>query len=84
MVYLYLIQNKSGALYFGATTNLRRRIFDHNAGRSLATRGGEWQLVYYEAFRSEKDARDREHQIKFHGQAKRRLKQRLKNSLEQS
>ena len=38
------------------------------------------ELVYYEAFKSEKDARKREEMLK-QGQTTRRLKERLINSL---
>jgi predicted GIY-YIG superfamily endonuclease len=33
--------------YTGATKNLRRRIVDHNEGRTTATRGIEWEIVAY-------------------------------------
>lgn len=85
MFYLYILQNRNRELYFGATKNLKRRIFEHtNNRKSFAGQHGPWKLVYYEAYASERDARNREHQIKYHGQAKRRLRDRLKNSLEQS
>jgi putative endonuclease len=82
MHYFYVLQN-GDELYFGSTNDLRKRIFDHNAGRSFSTRGARWKLVYYEAFADEQDARLREQRIKYHGQAKRRLKERIKNSLRQ-
>ena len=84
MVYLYILQNEKGELYFGSTNDLKRRIFEHSSGKSNFTKGSSWKLMYYEAYLSKTDARQREHQIKYHGQAKRRLKNRLKNSLRQS
>ena len=84
MFYFYVIQDSNQNLYFGSTNNLRRRLAEHNAGRSLSTRGAQWHLVYYEAYASETDARRRESQIKNHGQAKRWLKERIRDSLKQS
>ncbi len=81
MFYVYVIQNEQAELYIGSTSDLRRRISEHNAGKSRSTKNAKWTLVYYEAFRAEKDARNREYKLKYHGQAKRRLKDRLRNSL---
>lgn len=81
MFYVYVIQNENAELYIGSTNDLKRRISEHNAGKSFATRNATWALVYYEAFRSERDARDREYKLKYHGQAKRHLKDRIRNSL---
>lgn len=39
-----------------------------------------YELIYYEAYKSEKDARLREKMLKFYGQGIRRLKERLRNS----
>ena len=80
MYYFYVLESKDNKLYFGATKDLRRRLFEHKAGKSSSTRKQEWSLIYYEAYRSEKDARRRESQIKLHGQAKRQLKDRIKES----
>ncbi len=84
MFYVYVTQNKDGEIYIGSTNNLERRISEHNSGASLSTKGSHWGLVYYEAYKSEEDARNREHQLKYHGQAKRWLKERIRNSLKQS
>ncbi len=82
MYYVYTLRNDEGELYFGCTNDLRRRLSEHTKGRSIATRGKKWSLVYYEAYKSEKDARRREGQIKLHGQTKRWLKDRIRDSLE--
>ena len=82
MFYVYVLKNESDELYFGSTNDLRRRLSEHNSGKSLFTRNHEWTLVYYEAYRVESDARNREHQIKLHGQAKAQLKRRIKASLQ--
>ena len=73
MYYVYLLKNrKFGTTYIGYTNNLKRRLKEHVAKIP--------DLVYYEAFKSEKDARKRERMLK-QGQTVRRLKERLFESL---
>jgi len=84
MVYVYVLHNSNKELYIGSTRDLKRRISEHNNGRSHTTKNHTWKLIYYEAYLVESDAREREHQLKYHGQSKRWLKHRLRNSLKQS
>jgi putative endonuclease len=73
MYYVYLLKNnKFGTTYIGYTNDLKRRLKEHVAKIP--------ELVYYEAFKSEKDARKRERMLK-QGQTVRRLKERLFESL---
>lgn len=81
MYYVYFLLNELNKPYIGSTNYLRRRFADHNSGKVYSTHGHKWRLVYYEAYLAEADAREREHQLKFHGQALARLKERLKSSL---
>ncbi|AKM84107.1 TPA: excinuclease ABC subunit C [Candidatus Campbellbacteria bacterium] len=81
MYYFYVLKNNENELYYGSTSDIKKRIFEHNNNRSISTKGKTWKLIYYEAYLFEDDARNREHQIKHHGQAKRWLKERIKNSL---
>ena len=81
MYYVYLIKNEINKIYYGSTNDLKRRIREHNNGLSYSTKGHLWQLVYYEAYSAEADARQREKQLKYHGQALAQLKRRLKSSL---
>ena len=81
MFYVYLIRSEKQELYIGSTNDLRRRFREHNRNRSTATKNHRWHLVYYEAFASEKDAREREQKLKQHGYSLRHLKSRLKRSL---
>ena len=83
MYYVYLIKSKkTNKIYIGYTTNLKQRLDQHNQGKSLATKfGAPYELIYYEAFKTNQDAKIREQKIKYHGQGIRRLKERLKNSL---
>jgi len=77
MHYVYILKNrKTGELYYGYTNNPNRRIDEHNRD------GNEWKLVYYEAYASEGDARERERKLKKYGQTRTCLKRRLKDSLE--
>jgi|BioPla2DNA2_1021312.scaffolds.fasta_scaffold21706_1 putative endonuclease len=81
MYYVYIIQNEQKQLYTGYTSDLRRRIKEHNRGISKSTRNSKWELIYYEAYKSEKDARLREKQLKRSSGSKRWLKSRIKNSM---
>lgn len=83
MYYVYVLQSTDGDLYYGSTNDLQRRLSEHVAGKSFATRGRKWSLAYYEAYKAESDARRRENQIKHHGHAKRWLKERIQDSLQE-
>ena len=75
MFYVYLIKNKeTNNTYIGYTEDLGRRVKEHKDKKP--------ELVYYEAYKSEKDARIRERRLKQRGQSIRRLKEKLKYSLE--
>ena len=75
MFYVYVLKNlNTRELYYGYTNNLERRFKEHNNKQS-------WELIYYEAFSSEKDARLRERKLKHYGQSRSHLKKRIINSL---
>ncbi len=69
MRYVYVLFNKTNSsdTYLGYTSNLKRRVRDHNADKNRSTQGRQWQLVYYEAYVSERIARDRERKLKHDG-----------------
>lgn len=70
-------------IYIGSTSDLRRRVREHNSGKSRSTkRYMPWELVYYEAYLSEVDAREREKKLKHHGKGLAELKKRIKSSIE--
>lgn len=74
MFYVYVLRNKlTHDTYIGYTRDLRRRFEEHKAKNP--------ELIYYEAYKSEKDARNRELKLKQRGQTVRRLKERLRHSL---
>ncbi len=83
MYYVYFLKSKKyNESYIGSTNDLRRRLFQHNKGAETSTkRYKPWRLVYYEAYQSEKDARERETKLKNHGNAVRELKKRTQRSL---
>ena len=81
MFYVYLIQNEKEELYIGYTSDLKKRLEGHNNGNTASTRGHRWELVYYEAYKAEQDARKRELALKRSGAGRKYLKDRLKNSL---
>ena len=81
--YVYILQSqKDGSLYIGSTTDLKRRMEEHNAGQVKSTKlKRPWQLVYYEAYFAEEIARKREKSLKSHGNLRRQLKDRIRSSL---
>jgi len=84
MYYVYILKSETeNKLYYGYTNDLRRRLNEHNSGKSFSTKNKTpWKLVYYEAYFSEKDARHREFQLKRHAQGLYQLKKRIRNSLQ--
>ena len=76
MYYVYVLKNRQKEItYIGYTNNLERRLREH--------REKEPELIYYEAYKSEGDARNRELKLKQRGQSIRHLKNRIKISLEE-
>ena len=82
MYYVYLLQSeKDKRFYVGFTSDLKRRIFEHNTAKVQSTKAFiPYRLIYFEGFRSKKDALNREKMLKHHGQGIRRLKERLPGS----
>lgn len=71
-----------GDLYIGSTKDLRKRLKLHNLGKVTSTKiRRPVKLVYYEAYRSEKDCRKREQNLKLRSRAFAQLKKRVVNSL---
>lgn len=63
MYYAYVIQNAQGKLYKGFTSDIQKRIHQHNSNEgfsSYTSNKGPWKLVYAEEFDTEKEARERE------------------------
>ena len=81
MYYVYVIRNEVDEFYLGFSTNLEKRLVAHNAGGNQSTKGHQWEMVYYEAYVSEKYARDREQTLKKNRRMKTFLLERVKESL---
>ena len=82
MFYVYIIQSENTKqIYIGYTNNLKRRLNQHNSNISFSTKNrGPWILIYSEVYRSRKDAKTREHRLKYYGKALSQLKRRISNS----
>ncbi len=83
MFYSYVLKSKKdGNLYIGSTNDLKSRLKLHTSGKVFSTKSRlPLELVYYEAYKSEIDARTREHNLKIRSRAYYQLKKRLINSL---
>lgn len=78
MFYTYVLKSKSGELYIGYTSDLKRRFVEHNQGLNLSTKKDKpWVIIYYECCLNKKDAERREMYLKT-TQGGRLLKRRLK------
>ena len=77
--YVYILRSeKDGKWYTGSTRDIRKRLDEHNTGKSTWTRGrGPFKLIYAEMCNNEDDAKVRETYLKS-GMGKRYLKNRLR------
>lgn len=84
MFYVYVLKSKvDNNCYIGSTNDLKDRLKRHNSGRIFSTKLRKpFDLVYYEAYKAEKDARKREHNLKLRSRSYTQLKKRIENSLE--
>jgi putative endonuclease len=79
--YVYVLQNEDGMFYTGCTSDLKKRVTQHNEGKSSYTSShGPYELIYYEACLNKKDAFAREKYLKS-GMGKRYLRNRMKRYL---
>ena len=83
MYYVYILKSKiDNELYIGFTNNLRKRLLEHNAGKSRSTNNRRpFSLIYYEAYTSRNDAIHREQSLKLRGRVRRQLLLRISKSL---
>ena len=82
MWYVYVARSlKDGRLYTGTTSDLRRRLDEHNTGKEPGSKHmAPFELAYYEACQSKSDAFKREKYLKT-TYGKRYLKNRLQDYL---
>src|SRR5712692_4140279 len=66
MFAVYVLRSATtGKRYVGSTGNLSSRLQQHNQGNVRATKGGRpWELLYYERFETNTQARQRELSLK--------------------
>jgi len=83
--YVYILKSsKNGDLYTGCTSDLRKRLDQHNDGKSRYTKDrGPYELLYYEASLNKEDAFARERYLKT-GMGKRYIKNRLKTQFKEA
>ena len=79
MYYTYvLLSTKDGKFYTGCTSNLRKRLEEHNKGMVQSTKHRiPLDLIYYEACICKEDAYRRERYLKT-GKGKRYIRNRIK------
>ncbi|MDP1721788.1 MAG: GIY-YIG nuclease family protein [Candidatus Gottesmanbacteria bacterium] len=82
MYYVYLLRStRDDRIYTGYTHDLKKRVSEYFQGNVHTTlRMGDIKLIYYEAFISEIDAREREGYLKT-TKGKRTVKLMLKDTL---
>lgn len=64
--YVYMVRCKNNSLYTGWTTDLERRVKEHNngTGSKYVRANGPVELVYFEEMSDKIEATKREYQIK--------------------
>ena len=64
--FIYVLKSESSnTSYVGHTSNLEKRVVEHNNGKSLSTRGKRpWRLVYKEEYNTRSKAASREKYFK--------------------
>jgi putative endonuclease len=78
--YVYVLESLkyNDELYIGFTSDLKKRLVQHNSGLNESTkRYMPWKVIYYEACYDKLDAERRERYLKT-SQGRRLLKRRLK------
>lgn len=66
MPYVYVLECADGTLYTGYTTDVQRRVAEHNAGEGAKYTRGRTpvELVHVEEYDTRSTAMSREHEIK--------------------
>ena len=64
--FTYILESEvDGSFYYGYTSNLEKRLAEHNLGKSRYSAGKTpWKLIYYEEFNSKSEAIKREKELK--------------------
>ncbi len=66
MFYIYILSSQQkNRLYIGKTSNLKKRVKEHNAGQNVSTKAYmPRELIFYEAYIKQTDASRREKYLK--------------------
>jgi len=80
--YVYVLRSlRDGSFYVGFTSDLTKRLTEHNSGKVHSTKNRiPFELVYWEGCLNQKDATTREKYLKT-AWGKRYIKNRIKNYL---
>jgi putative endonuclease len=83
MFYVYILKSVvDEKLYIGYTSNLKKRIVEHNSGKVKSTTPRlPVYLIYYEAYNAKVDATERERKLKRYSGSLTHLKKRIKFSM---
>ncbi|MGB4966121.1 MAG: GIY-YIG nuclease family protein [Microgenomates group bacterium] len=82
MHYVYLLKDSGGKTYIGYSSDLKRRIKEHESGKVYTTkRMVKPKLVYYEAYSTSDEAKIRERKLKQYGSSYQGLMKRLEYNL---
>ena len=83
MYYVYILKSlKDKKLYIGYSANLKTRFSEHNRGNVDSTKHRRpLELIYYEAYKNELDAKNREKSFKKSGSVYNGLIKRIKRSI---
>ena len=83
--YVYALESlKNKQFYADYTTNLKRRLSEHNQKKNFSTKHyASWRIIHVEAYLNEKGAKRRENYLKT-SQGMRLLKRMLKEYLYES
>ena len=77
MYFVYVLRNTEGRLYIGFTSDLEKRVHQHQEGEAGWTRGrGPWSLVHHETYIDRSEALRRERNLK-RGRTNQELRERL-------
>jgi len=65
MFYVYVIKSDNGKQYTGQTSDIKRRLDEHNSGLCKSTKiGNNWRVVHLEKFPNRSEAMKREKWLK--------------------
>ena len=84
MYYVYLLKSiKDLKLYIGYTKDVDARFEKHNSGRIRSTKHRRpLKLVYFEAYQTKMEAKERERRLKHYGKTYAQLKERIKKRID--